>query len=337
MKVQKLLRFVFVNLTVVCCLILGGTGILASATVEPVEKTPEENHASGSNMGFVEYKFEDFCSGGSREITFPKDYATFLNDSESARYAQCFSGARAYSNWYSLAIKYVAHSGTDSVTFSAMPNWGENGYGTTDAAPEPGSADWQKGYARYQQVANKFIRVVTSSQISDVVRVAFDTESFNAQNAMLMTWTDTVADISNTVFTSGGTFLFYLIIMQGMLDIVYLWAPQFGFILARQSYSSQMGGNGNSRGSNDSIIGRITSTLPDFVSGAAADAVNQGASGRGNGGGTSAFGRFWAYVQNQWIFIVAICVTYVLWSTGLWPRLISFFGSLVASNLYQYI
>lgn len=338
MRVQRLLKFVFVNLIVACCFILGGTGIVASATAAPVEKTPDENHASGSNMGFVEYKFEDFCTGGEHEIAFPKDYADFLNNTDTARYAQCFSGARAYSNWYSLAVKYVAHSGSDTVTFDAKPNWGENGYGSADSAPEPGSGDWQKGYARYQQVANKFVRVVTSAQISDVVRVAFDTESFNAQNAILMTWTDTVADISNTVFTSGGTAMFYFIIAQGIVDLFYLFAPQLGFLLARKSYASQMGGNGGSRGGNDSVIARITSAIPDLASGAAVDAVNQGTGGRGgSGGGTSGFGRFWTYVQNQWVFIVAICCTFVLWSTGLWPRLISFFGSVVASNLYQYI
>ncbi len=333
MKVQRLLKFVLTNLMVVCCFFMGTVGIVTSAVsdVDSSESTPDENNSTGSNVDFVEYRFEDFCDGGTHQLTFQADYSGFLKN--SPRYAQCFSGARAYSNWLALALKYVQHSGSaeGGYVFTASPNWGDNGYSGDD----PGSTDWQKGYARYQQVANKFVRIVTSAQISDVVRVAFDTESFNAQNAILMSWTDSIADISNTVFTTGGSIMFYFIIAQGLIDIFYLFAPQLGFILARQSYSSQMGGGG-SRRDDTNVISKITSSIPDFASGAAVDAVNQG-SGKRGGEGAGGFSRFWSYVSNQWVFVVAICVTFVLWSTGLWPRLISFFGSLVASGLYQYI
>jgi hypothetical protein len=339
MKLKKFFKSMLVSAMTIGCILTSITGISASAEGDVTvasgitTKTPEENDADAGNLGFVEYKFEDFCSGGSNEITFDSDYATFLKN--YPRYAQCFSGARAYSNWYSLAIKYVKNS---SGVFSAEPNWSSNGYGDANgSAPTAGSSSYQKGYARYQQVANKFVRIVTSAQISDVVRTAFDTESFNAQNAILVSWTDTAADIMNTVFVVVGQLLFYIIIAQTALDGLYLYNPATGIIIARKSYASQMGGGGQSRGGQEGFIGSLISAIPDFVSQAAVDVVNSSSGGHGGGGSMTGGAKVGKYLSNQWSLIILIATVYILVSTGIWPRLISFVGSFAASTLYQYI
>lgn len=335
MKLKKLFKSMLVSFMAVGCLLTSVTGITASATANPTiasgvtEQDPEENNADAGNLGFVEYKFEDFCN---ENFVFSSDYATFLHD--QPRYAQCFSGARAYSNWYSLAIKYVKNS---NGVFSAEPNWASNGYGVDGEAPAAGSSNYQKGYARYQQVANKFVRIVTSAQISDVVRTAFDTESFNAQNAILVSWTDTAADIMNTVFVVVGQLLFYIIIAQTALDGLYLYNPATGVIIARKSYASQMGGGGQSRGGQEGFIGSLISAIPDFVSQAAVDVVNSSSGGHGGGGSMTGGAKVGKYLSNQWSLIILIATVYILVSTGIWPRLISFAGSFAASTLYQYI
>lgn len=279
------------------------------------------------------YTFDQICSKG---VKFTDDIEKMKEGSaiQKGIYLN-FKSAQEYTKWLTKAKIWISNSGKGGTTFKAAPNWSATkdqvGMEPTNTSGS-GINRWDDSqqatfWAQYNTLTTKFNSIETRNATSSLTKDVFG-NNFDPTNAVTLSFMAMFTSVCNTAFSIAAKLLMMLFLVQTGFDCLYMVIPALQPILApANSNSSHGGGAGVAKSGKFSLKFNV-------VSNEAVDAANKSASGSVGGSGSGSLletNIFLKYIIARAPLFLLAASYVVLVTTGIWPRLVSWLASLVAS------